>query len=247
MAAISNVVLPTHALLWKSIILPSATVYNRSFVTKHKFESSNETKNKLKQTLANDFIAKPSLGSLCGVRNIQPSEKSTMESPNVAYDLIPCYKAASERSHNSSTSYLRAGSQNMLLSLNTSQLLHSNCVLHRHQFINGIQSSSHGLHTSCRRSEIYVIDTEEDFESKVMRSSLPVVVNFHADWCEPCHALRPLLEGLANQFQGKMHLAEVMTLYLTLLRKTLCLSRFSLIMIIYLPAHPCIGNMFHKI
>ena len=69
--------------------------------------------------------------------------------------------------------------------------------------------SSRSLLTGCRSRAIFIIGTEEDFENKVMRSSLPVVVNFHADWCEPCHALKPLLQELAEKFEGKLHLAEV--------------------------------------
>ena len=70
------------------------------------------------------------------------------------------------------------------------------------------------FHTSCINNDIYMIANEEEFEDKVMRSSLPVVINFHADWCEPCHALKPLLENLAEKFQGRMHLAEVSCLLL---------------------------------
>lgn len=44
---------------------------------------------------------------------------------------------------------------------------------------------------------------------QVMRSELPVIVNFHADWCEPCHSLRPLLEKIAQDNEEKLHLAEV--------------------------------------
>ncbi|KAF2356521.1 Thioredoxin domain [Trinorchestia longiramus] len=69
--------------------------------------------------------------------------------------------------------------------------------------------SSRRLHISPKLGEIYTISTEDEFEQKVMKSSVPVVVNFHAEWCEPCHALKPLLEGLAEKFKGRFHLAEV--------------------------------------
>jgi len=65
------------------------------------------------------------------------------------------------------------------------------------------------FHSSLPKKDIYIINNEEEFEDKVMRSKLPVVINFHADWCEPCHALKPLLENLAEKFKGRMHLAEV--------------------------------------
>lgn len=72
-----------------------------------------------------------------------------------------------------------------------------------------IASPANNFHTSSSRLEIYNITTEDDFEEKVMKSKVPVVVNFHAEWCEPCHALKPLLESLAQKFPGKFHLAEV--------------------------------------
>ena len=44
-----------------------------------------------------------------------------------------------------------------------------------------------------------------------MKSKVPVVVSFHADWCDPCHTLRPLLEDLVKAAKGKVYLAEVNT------------------------------------
>lgn len=57
--------------------------------------------------------------------------------------------------------------------------------------------------------DVFMIDSEDEFKNKVMRSSLPVIVNFHADWCEPCHSLKPLLEKIAADNIGRLHLAEV--------------------------------------
>ncbi|KAK7076648.1 hypothetical protein SK128_005392 [Halocaridina rubra] len=66
------------------------------------------------------------------------------------------------------------------------------------------------IHLSEHRSEIYNITCEDDFKNKVMRNSLPVIVNFHAEWCEPCHSLKPLLEKIASENEGHLHLAEVL-------------------------------------
>lgn len=74
----------------------------------------------------------------------------------------------------------------------------------------GISSPlARSLYTSPRLPDSYVVETEEEFEEKVMHSPLPVVVSFHADWCEPCHELRPLLQEMVARFPGQLHLAEV--------------------------------------
>lgn len=66
------------------------------------------------------------------------------------------------------------------------------------------------FHTNEQLCDIYEITDEQDFKKKVMRNSIPVIVNFHADWCEPCHSLKPLLEKIANENEGRLHLAEVL-------------------------------------
>lgn len=53
--------------------------------------------------------------------------------------------------------------------------------------------------------------TEADFKQLVIENSQkqPVFVDFWADWCEPCKTLMPMLEKLANEYQGKFVLAKV--------------------------------------
>jgi thioredoxin 1 len=56
---------------------------------------------------------------------------------------------------------------------------------------------------------VHVTDTE--FEEKVLKSSLPVVVDFWAPWCGPCRMVAPILDKIANEQAGKLVVAKVNT------------------------------------
>lgn len=49
---------------------------------------------------------------------------------------------------------------------------------------------------SVKLNKIVTITNDDDFMSKVMNSDNPVIVNFHAEWCEPCHILTPKMKEL---------------------------------------------------
>lgn len=51
--------------------------------------------------------------------------------------------------------------------------------------------------------------TDQDFEETVLRSSTPVLVDFWADWCGPCHMVAPVLEEIAGEQQGKLTVAKL--------------------------------------
>ena len=47
------------------------------------------------------------------------------------------------------------------------------------------------------------------FEQEVLESNVPVLVDFYADWCGPCHAIAPTIEALSDEFEGKVKFVKV--------------------------------------
>jgi thioredoxin 1 len=56
---------------------------------------------------------------------------------------------------------------------------------------------------------VHVKDTV--FEETVMKSELPVIVDFWAPWCGPCKMIAPILEKIAKDYAGKLLVAKVNT------------------------------------
>src|SRR5947209_20470529 len=53
--------------------------------------------------------------------------------------------------------------------------------------------------------------TDQDFAAQVLQAPLPVIVDFTASWCPPCHALAPVFEKLSQAYTGKLRFARMDT------------------------------------
>ena len=51
--------------------------------------------------------------------------------------------------------------------------------------------------------------TEQNFEGEVLKSDLPVLVDFWAPWCGPCQTAGPVIEELAKEYEGKIKVGKL--------------------------------------
>jgi thioredoxin 1 len=51
--------------------------------------------------------------------------------------------------------------------------------------------------------------SDQNFESEVLKANIPVLVDFTATWCGPCKALAPIVEQIADDYQGKAKVGKL--------------------------------------
>jgi thioredoxin 1 len=58
-------------------------------------------------------------------------------------------------------------------------------------------------------SEQIVYVTDATFDSEVLKASLPVLVDYWAEWCGPCKMIAPILDEIAEAYTGKLKVAKL--------------------------------------
>lgn len=53
--------------------------------------------------------------------------------------------------------------------------------------------------------------TEENFENEVLKSDIPVIIDFYADWCGPCKMMSPIIDAIADEMGDKIKVGKINT------------------------------------
>lgn len=51
--------------------------------------------------------------------------------------------------------------------------------------------------------------TNQNFDEEVVKSNLPVLVDFWAEWCGPCRMISPIVDQVANEYSGKLKVGKI--------------------------------------
>ena len=57
--------------------------------------------------------------------------------------------------------------------------------------------------------EVLFHTTDGNFEAEILKSDIPIMVDFWAPWCGPCHVIAPVIEELAKEYAGKVKVAKM--------------------------------------
>ena len=58
-------------------------------------------------------------------------------------------------------------------------------------------------------SDLVLAFTDSNFDSEVLQSNIPVLVDFWATWCAPCKAIAPVIDAIAQDYEGKVKVGKV--------------------------------------
>lgn len=50
---------------------------------------------------------------------------------------------------------------------------------------------------------------DQNFEAEVLKSDIPVLVDFYAEWCAPCKMMTPIINELAEEYKGKIKMVKL--------------------------------------